>query len=255
MVLGLTRRKSTRRRRDSPQPINNGICSFKVRTRIAKATGEDKQRYKLGAVRVLPTRKRDKVLLQASDGSQALCVLATGQVAAPKLVPGKMMPTKQTSGAIVELAGDRWTSSDGKTEPDQYAGESGYPSILEVLPELKGKPFALKPDLRSKELPYLLLGIDMTVLSKVAHGLGTSKLSLMVPVPIHTANGKAGSDYVTKPVLVCPATDEDKVRGVGVLMPLKPTNSMDYYMQSRQAVADAEKHLKTRRVRSAGVNR
>jgi hypothetical protein len=205
---------------------------------------------------VLPTRKRDKVLLQASDGSQAVCVLATGQVAVPKLVPGKMMPTKQTAaGAIVELVGDRWTSSDDKTVPDQYAGESGYPSILEVLPELKGKPFALKPDLGSKELPYLLLGIDLSVLSKVAHGLGTSKLALMVPVPVHTDNGKAGSDYVTKPVLVCPATDEDKVRGVGVLLPLKPANSMDYYMQSRQAVADAEKHLKHRRVLSAGVNR
>lgn len=255
MVFGLTRKKPPRRSRDRPQPINNGICHFKVRTRIAKATGEDK-RYKFGAVRVLPTRQRDKVLLQATDGSQAVCVISAGQVCGPRLVPPKILPTKQSvAGVIVELAGSQWLSSDGKTEPDKYAGDSSYPSLAEVLPELKGKPLAVKPDPASKETVHLLLGFDITLLSRIAQSLGTPKLSLLVPVPVRTAGDQTGVCCVNKPVLVCPATDEDKVRGIGVLVPLKPVNGVDYYMNVRQVVAEAEKRLKPRRTRAAKPNR
>ena len=248
MVLGITRRrKTTRRTRARARPVQNGVYSFKVRTRIAKATGEDKQRYKLGAVRVLPTRLKSKVLLQATDGQQAVCVLAAGDASSPKLVPSKVLPVRQQqSEAIVELVGDQWCSSEGKCEPDPYAGEHDYPSILDVLPEVKSKPFTVKTDQLSKESPYLLLGIDLSLLTKVSHGLGISKLSLLIPVPIHTTNGKAGANYVSKPVLVCPTTDEDKSRGIGVLMPLRPTNGSEYYMKTRQAVVDAEKRLKPR---------
>ncbi len=245
MVLGVTRRKqTTRRTRARARPIPNGSCSFKINTRIARATGDDK-RYKLGAVRVLPTRQKNTVLLQATDGQQAVCVLTVGDVSSPKLVPSKVLPVRQQqSGAIVELVGDQWRSSDGKCEPDQYVGEQDYPSILDVLPDIRGKSFTVKADPLSKELPHLLLGVDLSLLTKVSQGLGTSKLSLLVPVPVHTTNGKAGTDYVNKPVLVCPATDEDKIRGIGVLMPLKPTNGSDYYMKTKQAVVDAEKCLK-----------
>ncbi len=245
MVLGITRRRKTNRRtRARTRPVQGDNCSFKINTRIAKATGEDK-RYKLGAVRVLPTRQKNKVLLQATDGQQAVCVLAAGQVNSPNLVPTRILPSrKQPSAATVELVGGQWRCSDGKCEPDQYAGDQDYPSILDVLPEVKGKPFTTKADPLSKELPHLLLGVDLALLTKVAQGLGTSKLSFLIPVPVHTTNGKAGTNYVNKPVLVCPATDDDKSRGIGVLMPLRPTNGSEYYMKTRQAVVDAENRLK-----------
>jgi hypothetical protein len=241
MILGRTRKKPRSRSRNSPRiGANGGIHSFKVRTRIAKAVGEDK-RYKLNAVRALPSREKGKVVLQATNGQQAVCVLAPGRLSSPRLVPSGVLPTRQTTReTVVDLIGDHWRSSDGKTEPDQYAGDSCYPALAEVLPEMTGKPFCVKPASNSKGEAHMWLGIDMSLLTRIAQSLGTEKLSLLVPVPVRSAGDRNGERYVNKPVLICPATDEHKVRGIGVLMPLQPVNGMPYYMKVRQAVADAE---------------
>ena len=230
--------------------LNSGVHSFKVRTRIAKAVGEDK-RYKLNAVRALPSREKGKVVLQASDGRQAVCVLVPGRLSSPRLVPSKVLPGRQGGKeAVIELLGDQWQSSDGKTEPDEYAGDSCYPALAEVLPEMTGKPFSIKPGSNAKGEERMWLGIDLSLLTRIAQSLGTPKLTLMVPVPVRPAGDQNGELYVNKPVLICPATDENKVRGIGVLMPLQPVNGTHYYMKVRRVVADAEQCLKPRARRS-----
>jgi hypothetical protein len=253
MILGLKRprprRKSPRKvARNSPGPARKpekeapaklpigGPKFFEVRTRLAKSVGIDK-RYKLNAIRVLPTKKKDTVVLQVSDGIHAVCVMTRGKMSSPRLVPSEVLPTRKSNDDImVALAGDEWRSSDGKTAVDMYDGESCYPPVSDVLPRIsnQGKPSHVK------------LGIDLSVLSKVAESLGTSKLTLFVPIPRKPVGNERGELFVTKPVAVCPANDEHKVRGVGVLMPLQPVNGTSYYMKARQVVADAEERCKAK---------
>ena len=251
MIFSRTRKKPTSSSRHrNGLTATGGVHSFKVRTRIAKAVGEDK-RYKLNAVRALPSREKGKVVLQATNGQQAVCVLVPGRLSSPRLVPSKVLPGRQGGKeAVIELLGDQWRSSDGKTEPDEYAGDSCYPALAEVLPEMTGKPFSIKPGSNAKGVERMWLGIDLSLLTRIAQSLGTPKLTLMVPVPVRPAGDQNGELYVNKPVLICPATDEDKVRGIGVLMPLQPVNGTHYYMKVRRAVADAEQCLKPRARRS-----
>jgi hypothetical protein len=253
MILGLKRPRKRLRPRNNPDPARKpeksapakvprrtlpkgGPQFFDVRTRMAKSVGIDK-RYKLNAIRVLPTKKKDAVVLQVSDGTQAACVLTRGKMSSPRLVPSEVLPTrKSTDDIMVALAGDQWRSSDGKTVPDEYAGESCYPPVSDVLPRISNQA-------RSS---HVKLGIDLSVLSKVAESLGTSKLTLFVPIPRKPVGNERGELFVTKPVAVCPANDEASVRGVGVLMPLQPVNGVSYYMKARQMVADAEERSKTK---------
>lgn len=221
--------------------INAGIHSFTVRTRIAKSTGEDK-RYKLNAVRALPTRQKGKVALQASNGQQAVCVLTPGRLSSSRLVPSKLLPTRKgIKSTVIELVGDHWQSSEGKTEPDHYAGESCYPPIADALPRVNGRPFYINQGDSDKDEPSVLLGIDLSLLSRVAESLGTPKLTLIVPIPVKASGDISDEVYVNKPVAVCPATDESGVHGVGVVVPLQPMNGKRYYVKLRQTVADAER--------------
>ena len=212
-------------------PPEGGPNYFGVRTRIARSTGTDK-RYKLSAIRALPTRKKDTVVLQATDGQQAVCLITLGQMSSPRLVPSKVLPTrKDAKGITVDLSGDQWRSSDGKITSDEYADDSSFPQIADVLPDLNTRN---KPS-------HIQLGIDLALLSKVADSLGTCKLTLFIPVPDKTREPDTASNgYVKKPVAVCPATDEGKVRGVGVVMPLQPTNGVPFYEKVRRLVASAE---------------
>ena len=87
MILGRTRKMPRGRSRSRPRlAAHGGVHSFRVHSRIAKAVGEDK-RYKLNAVRALPSREKGKVVLQASNGQQAVCVLVPGRLSSPRLVP------------------------------------------------------------------------------------------------------------------------------------------------------------------------
>tara|TARA_R110002111_G_C5930798_1_gene366752 strand:- start:232 stop:804 length:573 start_codon:yes stop_codon:yes gene_type:complete len=177
------------------------------------------------------------VILQASDGTQAVCVLARGKMDMPRLVPSQALPSKiNADGTVVSLAGDEWRSSGGKTVPDKYAGESGYPSVSMVLPKINGHV----------KTPQIKLGIDLDALSKVAASLGTSKLTLFITPSRKSVSIEHRESFVNKAVAVCPATDEGKVRGVGVLMPLQPVNGVSYYMKARQVVVDAEDRCKSK---------
>ena len=225
------------RRQRTPPPPGVGPNYFGVRTRLAKSVGTDK-RYKLAAIRALPTTKKDTVVLQATDGKQAVCLLTLGQMSSPRLIPSDVLPKrKDAKGVMIDLADDQWRSSEGKSVPDEYRDESGYPPIADVLPKFSA---------RGKTLP-VQLGIDLALLSKVAESLGTSKLTLFISIPdkTHTPNTADGG-YVKKPVAICPATDEGKVRGIGVLMPLSPVNGVPFYMKVRRLVADAEARCKAK---------
>jgi hypothetical protein len=216
-----------RRRRP---PSIGGPHYFGLRTRLAKSVGIDK-RYKLNAIRVLPSSKKDTVVLQATDGKQAVCLLTLGKMSSPRLVPSAVLPTrKDAKGTMVDLAGDQWRSSDGKSVPDDYNGESLYPQLSDVLPKISTQA-------RSYQVR---LGIDLSLLTRVAESLGTSKLTLFVSVPRKPTDDHRGELFVSKAVAVCPATDESDVRGIGVVMPLQPSNGVQYYMKVRKAVADAE---------------
>jgi len=208
-----------------------------VRTRLARSTGTDKH-YKLGAVRALPTKKKDTVVLQATDGRQAVCLIAPGRMRSPRLVPPVVLPKrKDVKGVVIDLADERWRSSEGRSTPDEYAGESCYPSIAEVLPKLGTRA----------QTRRVQLGIDVALLSKVADSLGTSKLTLFIPIPDKTREpGTDDGGHVKKPIAICPATDDGGVRGIGVVMPLQPVNGVRFYAKVRQLVVDAEARCKTR---------
>ncbi|MEZ6190035.1 MAG: hypothetical protein R3C45_01945 [Phycisphaerales bacterium] len=117
-----------------------------------------------------------------------------------------------------------------------FTPKDGYPKITEVLP--KFSPRVSKPPIQ--------LGVDVTLLNKLADALGTSKLTLFITDldKTHpdktTAGGTLNGGFVKKPVAVCPAHDEGKVRGVGVFMPLQPVNGLRFYETVRRLVAEAE---------------
>jgi hypothetical protein len=228
-------------------PISRGnghACRFGIRTRLARAAGED-GRYKLATIRALPSTKKDTVVLQATDGKQAVCVLAPGEMSRPRLVPAEVLPRRKSSkGSSVELVGDKWRSSEGPSVPDEYGDQFCYPPIAEVLPKFS---------VRGKA-PPVQLGIDLALLSKVAESLGTSKLTLFVPVPVKPGGDRTGDSFVKKPIAICPATDEGKVRGIGVVMPLQPVNGVPFYMKVRRLVAAAEARCKPK-ARTRAANR
>jgi len=223
-----------RRRRNPPK---GGPNYFGVRTRLAQSSGTNK-RYKLGEIRVLPTRKKDTVVLQATDGQQAVCLITLGTMSRVRLVPADILPSrKNTEPVVVDVLNGQWQSSDGKTISDTYADDTSYPPFADVLPKFGYKDKA----------PPIRLGIDLVLLNKVADALGTSKLTLLLPDTDKTpAPGAPGEGYVSQPVAVCPATDEGKVRGVGVVMPLKPVNGASFYTKVRRIVVDAEARCKPR---------
>lgn len=257
MIFGLkrARRRNNVRKpprsapRDKSQPVKKrspvrafrrggiaigGPQFFDVRTRLAKSSGTDK-RYKLNAIRALPAKKKDTVVLQATDGNHAVCVLTRGKLDSSRLVPSQVLPTRKGSDEVmIALAGDHWRSSDGKSVEDRYQGESSFPSFLDVLPNFNTQP----------ESSHIRLGVDLTLLNKVADSLGTNKVTLFIPLPRKVPGAYPGNEpFVNKPIAVCPATEEADASGIGVVMPLLPKNGTGYFMRIRKQVAQAEARL------------
>lgn len=232
-----TRKKTPARRRRRFGSPPGGPHYFGVKTRLERSTGKD-NRYKLNAIRALPTAKKDTVVLQATDGQQAVCLLSPGRMSSVRLIPSEVLPVRNADKEVtVELKDDCWISSSGKTVEDNYPADTGFPPMLKVLPNFSAQPNS----------SHLRLGIDLALLNKVSMSLGTNKISLFIPIP-RRSNGDSstGEQYVNKPVAVCPATDEDGVRGIGVVMPLQPKNGTEYFMKVRQVVSDAEARSKPR---------
>ncbi len=209
--------------------VNPTATRFTVRTRIARSLGKaDTIRYQLDALRVLPGPQRDRVIVQATDGHQAVCVIAPGSCDEAVLIPGEVLPTRKTTGDIevyeADIGGNTsgWRSSNGKLV-EGIAEPKAFPSVCEVLPVLQCRGVK----------PHVTLGIDVTVLAKVADSLGTPKLTLMITPP---ENGP----YVNRAVAVCPADDVAGVHGIAVVMPVSPKHNADYYTKVRKDVVAAE---------------
>lgn len=225
--------------RRKPTPLAGsagGPHYFGVRTLLARAAGRD-GRYKLSAIRALPSRKPNTVVLQGTDGQQAVCLITTGTMRSPRLVPADVLPSRRnTEPTLVDVLNGQWQSSDGKTAPDVFTPEDGYPKIADVLP--KFGPRVGKPPIQ--------LGVDVTLLNKIADALGTPKLTLFITDLDKTrpdktpGGGPVNGGFVKKPIAVCPANDEGKVRGVGVFVPLQPVNGVRFYETVRRLVAEAE---------------
>lgn len=201
---------------------------FTVSTRIDAATGK-RSHHSIDTVRVLPGPKADTVVLQATDGHQAACVVTAGEVDQVAHLPRRLLRnTKTTEPLEVTRTRDGWASSNGqeaKPVPDVR-----FPRIAEVLP-----PFSP----RTKANDHVSLALDVTLLVKLTEALGTSKLTLLIPQP--------GPDekHITKAVAVCPATKASGVTsgaggGIGVVMPLTPEQSVSYYRRVRRDVLAAE---------------
>jgi len=239
-----------------PAPDNHKPHCFAIRTRIAKAAGEDGN-YRLAAIRGLPSTDRGNVLLQATDGRQAVCLLTAGKMAGSRLVPTSVLPGRRLSSDVeVKLVDGQWQSSEGRIAEDiEEPGDGKYPPLAEVLPGVHKRPYyetrsqaekRRKPD-GSIVTPHVVLAIDLAMLTKVADGLGTSKLTLMVPVPVKGPDTPASEVFVNKPVCVCPAENHDQAQGIGVVMPLRPERANSFYEKLRQQVVEAERRFATDR--------
>lgn len=230
--------------------------AFGVRTRIVRAVG-DNGRYTSSGVRVLPNpagrpknRKADPthgVVLQATDGRQAVCLLSKGQVHTSAVVPAEVLPTRKlASDVLIHRDNGHWRSSEGRSA--EYRTDGSFPPVADVLPELGKVPFAesarhaerRRRKSRSAPSDHIVLGLDVDLLRKVSDALGNTKLTLFIPVPIANSATKAQETYVNKPVAVCPATTEGRVPGIGVVMPLVPEHGTDHYEKLRQKIVEAE---------------
>lgn len=236
--------------------------TFGVQTRIAKAAGKD-GRYSCGAIHALPVPvpgagagaggggDRDQVVLEATDGHQATCILAPGEMHDARLVPAGVLPTRQLGQpAAVRLVDNQWQSTEGKLADDQYGTDGGsFPPLADILPAVHKTPFFETPrhaeSRRRKpnepESMHITVGVDIDTLRKVADGLGTVKLTLMVPVPIRHPKVKPSEVCVNRPVIICPSNGEG-ARGIGVLMPHTPGpgSGPQYYEKVRDIVRRAE---------------
>jgi hypothetical protein len=227
---------------------------FELRTPIAKAVG-DGGRYACDTVRALPGGREKGVVLQASDGRQAVCLLTTGSLSAPQLVPAEVLPTRQLkSDVVIERVNDEWRSSEGRLAAADPEKRPSFPPIADVLPRCDQPPDAADQP--------IAVAVDLALLKKVADALGTLKLTLLIqpppealpgPAPIPPGRQQVAAapqnqetarkprNLVTRPIAICPATDEAAVRGIGVVMPIQPSNAHEYFELVRQAVCRAER--------------
>jgi hypothetical protein len=201
---------------------------------IKRATGAS-ERYALSAVRALPLRYRGKrsndpgfrhnVVLQASDGHQAVCVLTEGAIEEPVLIPGDALPSRQADRMSgVTLNGGTWKSKNTEDVPALDEG-SQFPPIAPVLPEMW-------PD-------TVAVAIDVDRLRRVAAGLGTDNVTLLVPRPKKTPGKPKSHPAVRDPIGVCAAGNDD-TEGVGVMLPVECQRSQSYFKRVREAVMKAE---------------
>ena len=243
----------TQEQKESHKPGGGADCSFRIGTKLARSTGVN-SRYSLGAVRALPGTRKGQVVLQATDGHQAVCLVAPGHTAKPQLVPSTVMPSRQPQGEVeIQLENGQWRSSEGKTvEVPANTADARFPPLSESMPVLHKRPFYETPALAKRrrqanpkaESVHVVLGIDVDLLRRVAESLGDSKLTLFVPVPVRGPKNKPNENYVNKPVAICPATDDGAQQGIAVVMPLNPTLANGHYERIRQVVVESEQKEK-----------
>lgn len=239
----------TRKSSSASAPTQTGD-GFGIRTPLARATGAA-GRYALDAVRVLPLPGRaaskggTRVVLQASDGHQAVCLITGGRVSGPGLVPANVLPARRLNTEVrVQRESGDWRSSEGKVAPAvESDGQSSasFPAIGDVLPE-QDLPRKRSGQHAGDAAPTAI-ALDLGVLKKVADALGTMKLTLLVhPLDASgtsTGNGQTGA--TPRPIGVCPASSESGVQGIGVVMPLQPEHGHAYFTAVCEQIRKAEK--------------
>lgn len=239
-MFGFSSRKRT--------PIPSGLHCFAVKTGIAKSVGKS-DKSKCGSVRALPSINKGEVVLQATDGHHAACVLASGQMSTPRLVPAGVLPTRPSAKPIgIRLISGQWESLEGRIVADTEGGnEAAFPKIGDALPVVGKTPFHETPIQAERRKAtdaapstHVALGIDLDLLRKAAESLGTTKVTLLVPVPVKDPSQKPGETFVNKPVAVCPAQRDAQTQGVAVVMPLTPDNSAAYYTKVRDLIVASE---------------
>jgi hypothetical protein len=282
MNLGLKIRRSppptptiSPRATPEPSPLKDDSTADRIpiQTKLVKAVG-DGSRYAAAAVRALPTppeappeatpppeddrTSRDLpsgdlpsgggggggsgIVLQATDGRQATCVLTQGRLSGPAVIPAELLPTRRLRTAAVARHNGCWRSSEGDRAP---AGKLGtFPPVGSVLPVVDAQPYHHDATETRRRLQHhgsrchIAVGVDLTRLRKIADGLGTTQLTLMVAVPTRQPKQNAETVAVREPIAVCPA--DHGTDGVAVLMPLQPKRAHGYYRTVRQMVLDAE---------------
>ena len=231
--------------RRKPPPQSMGFTGghdvrCRIPTLIKRATGSS-GRYALSAVRALPLRYRGKqsndpafrhnVILQASDGHQAVCVLTEGAVEQPTLIPGEVLPTRQTDRmSAVVLDGKTWRAKNTQDVPALDAG-SQFPTIGPVLPEAHSDTVAV--------------AINVDRLRRIAAGLGTGNVTLLVPPAKKTPGKPKSPATVRDPIGVCAASKDD-TEGVAVMLPGECQRGQAYYNRVREAVMQAEQPRKSK---------
>lgn len=234
-----------------PHASPPGVNTFGIKTRIAKSVGKDGH-YKCGSVRALPSVNPGEVVLQATDGHQAVCLLTGGQMANARLVPPGVLPVKQLAQPVgIRLSDGQWESLDGKIAADRAdAGESSFPKIGDALPVVGKQPFhetTAHAQQRCKtdkaHSMHVTVGIDIDLLRKAAESLGTTKLTLFVPVPVKDSARQSREIFVDKPIAMCPANKDADSKGIAVVMPLTPENGTSHYAKLRDIVVASEQRV------------
>lgn len=227
-------------RRQSPpaklDTVSVGPVQCRIPTLIKRATGTS-ERYALSAVRALPLRYRGQrrsskdpafrhnVVLQASDGHQAVCVLTEGAIEQPTLIPGEVLPTRQADrDSAVILDGKEWRAKNGEAA-EAIDSDNPFPPLGSVLPKTH-------PDTTA-------VAINIDRLRRVAAGLGTDNVTLLVPVAKKTPGQPKSQPTVRDPIGVC-AAGKDDTDGVAVMLPVECERSHAYYNRVREAVVKAE---------------
>ena len=238
-------------RRKPPPATTTGFTAgdrarCNIPTLLKRATGTS-GRYTISAVRALPLRFRGgqrstnkpafrhNVVLQATDGHQAVCVLTDGAIERPTLIPAEVLPSRQADrGDGPVLDGKRWRAKNGD-ESNAIDPNADFPPIGPVLPETYPGTIAV--------------AISVDRLRRVAAGLGTDTITLLVPPAKKTPGKPKTPATVRDPIGVCPAGKDD-TEGVAVMLPVECQRSQAYYNRVREAVIEAEqpgKRKKTRR--------
>lgn len=221
---------------------------FGIRTRLSRAAGKGSSRYASNAVRAVPGPKKDQIVLEATDGCQATCLITQGEMSEAHLVPSSVLPTRQLSAnAVIEKVNGVWRSSEGKLAPDEFgAGEGSFPPIADVLPQVHKRPFYIT----SKQAercgpgghPHVVVALDVDLLRKITEAMGASKVTLLIPVPVRRQGARRDDAHVNRPIAVCPTTTEQSGHdGVAAVMPITPANTTRYYEQMRRTVVEAER--------------
>lgn len=98
-------------------------------SQLTKATGK-RGHYGLDHVHALPGPKDQTVVLQASDGHQAVCLVTPGQLDQAAFIPSRLLRNmKTTEDLSVERNRGGWSSSNGQTatpaEPQRFPERYG----------------------------------------------------------------------------------------------------------------------------------